>query len=155
MRIRLLAVGTRLPRWAIEGCQTYAQRLPAGWLEIVEVAVAKRSKTGGAERGRDEEWARLEKLIPRGARLVALDARGEPWSTEALALELAAWMRDGRDTVLVIGGPDGLSPACLRRAERRWSLSSLTLPHSMARLIVAEQIYRSWSLLNHHPYHRA
>ena len=92
--------------------------------------------------------------VPKGCRVWALDVTGREYSSEELAAELKQWLQDGRDVALLVGGPDGLAAACLARAERRWSLSRLTLPHMLVRILVAEQLYRSWSLLHGHPYHR-
>lgn len=159
MRIRLLSVGRRMPRWVQEGVDDYARRMPPECtLEVVEIEPARRGKPSGgdalADRYRREEGERLLKALPPGDLVVALDVRGKPWSTEQLAGELSAWLAGGRDVALLIGGPDGLSPACLQRAERRWSLSPLTFPHPLVRVILAEQLYRAWSITRGHPYHR-
>ena len=92
--------------------------------------------------------------LPRGAWVIALDEEGEAWNTRRLASEMQDWMRQGRDVALLVGGPDGLAPACRERAGQAWSLSPLTLPHALVRIVVAEQIYRAWSLNSNHPYHR-
>ncbi len=92
--------------------------------------------------------------LPRGAWIIALDEGGEAWNTRRLASEMQAWIRQGRDVALLVGGPDGLAPACRERADRAWSLSPLTLPHALVRIVVAEQLYRAWSLNSNHPYHR-
>jgi 23S rRNA (pseudouridine1915-N3)-methyltransferase len=102
-----------------------------------------------------EEGDKLLAAAPRRARIFAMDVAGHHWDTEQLAEQLASWLQDGRDLAMLVGGPDGLDPNCLERAELRWSLSRLTLPHPLVRILVAEQIYRAWSLLKHHPYHRA
>jgi 23S rRNA (pseudouridine1915-N3)-methyltransferase len=98
---------------------------------------------------------RIERCIPKGSGVVALDGRGQAWSTEDLARQLALWMGEGRDRALLVGGPDGLADSLLARADQCWSLSRLTFPHPLVRVILAEQIYRAWSLLKGHPYHRA
>lgn len=155
MRIQVIAAGTRRPAWEREGFQTYAARMPRECsLTLVEIPIARRSP--GAELARlvQREGDLMLRAVARSARVVALDERGEACDTRALAVRLAAWMRDGRDVALLIGGPDGLAPACLQAAEARWSLSPLTLPHGLARIVVAEQIYRAWSVLTGHPYHR-
>lgn len=92
--------------------------------------------------------------IPAGAVVTALDPHGKEWSTAELARALRTWLQEGRDRALLVGGPDGLAPACLARADAHWSLSALTLPHGLVRVLVAEQLYRAWSMLNNHPYHR-
>ena len=88
-------------------------------------------------------------------RVIALDVEGRGWSTQQLAGQLERWMGDGRDVALLVGGPDGLAPGCLQAAEQRWSLSPLTLPHSLVRVVLAEQLYRAWTIITGHPYHRA
>ncbi|RIL12272.1 23S rRNA (pseudouridine(1915)-N(3))-methyltransferase RlmH [bacterium] len=155
MRVALIAVGERVPGWVAEAWSTYAARLPRDLvLGLVEVPAGRRAKGADAARLVDDEGRRLLAAVPPGARVVALDRTGDAWSTEDLAGHLAAWRRDGREVCLLVGGPDGLSAACLARAEARWSLSRLTLPHAMVRVVVAEQLYRAWSMLQNHPYHR-
>jgi 23S rRNA (pseudouridine1915-N3)-methyltransferase len=152
-----------MPEWVEAGYREYAKRLPSECaLSLIEVEPLHRGKSGSkgssrasaAELAREEEAQRIERCIPRGAGLVALDGRGQAWSTEDLARQLAAWMGEGRDRALLVGGPDGLSDALLSRADQRWSLSRLTFPHPLVRVILAEQIYRAWTLLKGHPYHR-
>ena len=155
MRIHLIAVGTRVARWVSAGYQEYATRLPHECaLRLTEVPTAKRTRRTPIDRLLAEESGRLIAAIPTGARVLALDREGHPWDTRELSAALARWMREGHDVALLIGGPDGLAPACITRAERRWSLSPLTLPHGLVRIVVAEQLYRAYSLLRGHPYHR-
>lgn len=160
MRILLLAVGRRMPAWVEQGFQDYARRLPPECrlcLHEVEPAVRPKAAAGSpalVARIREDEGARLLRATPAGALAVALDLTGRPWSTEQLAAELSGWLAGGRDVALLVGGPDGLSPAVLAQAERRWSLSPLTFPHPLVRVILAEQLYRAWSILAGHPYHR-
>ena len=92
--------------------------------------------------------------IPKGCRVVALEIQGKPWSTNQLSIQLQNWMQGGQDIALLIGGPEGLAKDCIQRADQSWSLSPLTLPHPMVRVIIAEQLFRAWSILNNHPYHR-
>jgi 23S rRNA (pseudouridine1915-N3)-methyltransferase len=156
MNIHLLAVGQRMPRWVEEGYQEYAKRLPPECaLRLLEIAPGHRGKGADIPRALREEGERMLRAIPSGGRVVTLEVTGRPWSTEDLARRLGDWMAQGRDPVLLVGGPEGLAPACLARAEERWSLSPLTLPHPLVRVMLAEQIYRAWSILRHHPYHRA
>ena len=156
MRIRLLAVGTRQPRWVAEGFAEYAKRLPRQCaLELVEIPTERRSASLTPEVAIAREGGRLLRALPAGARAVALDERGEQLDTTGLAARLEGWMRDGDDVALLVGGPDGLAKDCLARAELRWSLSRLTLPHGLVRVLVAEQLYRAWSVTAGHPYHRA
>jgi 23S rRNA (pseudouridine1915-N3)-methyltransferase len=155
MRIRLLAVGQRPPGWVAEGYRDFARRLPPECsLELVEIPIARRSKGADVARLMEAEGERLLAAVPSGAVVVALDVSGERWDTEQLAARLHRWMHDGRDIALMIGGPDGLSRACRQRADVTWSLSPLTLPHALVRIVVAEQIYRAWTILRGHPYHR-
>jgi len=155
MEIHLIAIGTRMPRWVVEGYQDYAKRLPRECaLKLVEVTAAPRGKHPDVAKILRDECLRVLSTIPHGSRAIALDVRGQAWSTEQLALQLSRWLRDGKDVALLVGGPEGLAPECLARAERRWSLSPLTLPHPLVRVVVAEQLYRAWSLLSGHPYHR-
>jgi 23S rRNA (pseudouridine1915-N3)-methyltransferase len=151
-----------MPRWVNEGFGEYAKRISGDCqLELVEIEPSRRAggrgKTSATDldRIRHDEGKRLLKALPEGALAVALDVRGRSWSTEQLAEELNAWLAGGRDVALMVGGPDGLSDACLARADRRWSLSTLTFPHPLVRVILAEQLYRAWSLTKGHPYHRA
>lgn len=156
MRIHLISVGRRMPSWVEAGFGEYARRLPAECaLHLVEVEPLRRVKGGSPDQARLEEGERILKAIPKGAGVTALDLGGQAWTTEDLARQMRGWMGEGRDRALLIGGADGLSVPCLERSEQRWSLSNLTFPHQLVRILVAEQIYRAWSLLKGHPYHRA
>lgn len=156
MRIHLLAIGTRMPGWVSAGYQDYAQRLPHECrLHLIEVAPAPRTKGTDLARAVREEGERMLDLIPKDAYVIALDVRGTQYSTEQLSAQLNGWLQNGQDVALLIGGPDGLSAGCLKRARQRWSLSTLTLPHPLVRIVLAEQLYRAWSILQNHPYHRA
>src|SRR5690606_1189097 len=155
MKIRLLAVGQKMPAWVTEGFNEYAGRMPPECrIDLVELPLALRTKSRPLERAVREEGERMLGALNGGEHLIALDVRGRTWSTEQLSTELAGWMHDGRDIALAVGGPDGLDDTVLARAERRWSLSPLTLPHPLVRVIVAEQLYRAMSILKNHPYHR-
>jgi 23S rRNA (pseudouridine1915-N3)-methyltransferase len=156
MRVRLIAVGTRLPPWVAQGVVEFQVRLPREWrFELVEVAVAARGKNADIARLKQAEGEKMLRAIPDGAQVIAFDERGETLDTAAWARALETWQREGRDLALLIGGPDGLAPACLARAQRRWSLSKLTLPHALVRVMVLEQLYRAWTVIQGHPYHRA
>jgi len=144
-----------MPDWVESGYRDYAKRLPPECsLNLIEVEPRRRGKTAGPAQARADESERILKSIPKGAGVTALDGRGEAWSTEELARRMALWLAEGRDRALLVGGPDGLADDCLARADQRWSLSNLTFPHALVRVILAEQVYRAWSLLNGHPYHR-
>ncbi|KPK38193.1 MAG: 50S rRNA methyltransferase [Gammaproteobacteria bacterium SG8_47] len=155
MRIHLLSVGTRMPKWAELGFQEYAKRMPPeNPLVLKEVASPARARTASVAERMSMEGERLLAALPKTPLVIALDVGGELWSTQQLAAQLSAWLRGGRDVALLVGGPDGLDKICLDRAERRWSLSPLTLPHMVVRVVVAEQLYRASTLLRNHPYHR-
>jgi len=156
MKVRLLTVSHKQPGWVVEGAQEYARRLPREWsFEIVEVRPEARTAGATKERVQAAEAERLRGKLGKGTRIVALDERGEAWSTQQLADRLARWQADGRDVALVVGGADGLDPQFLEQASQRVSLSALTLPHGLVRILVIEQLYRAVSLQKGHPYHRA
>lgn len=155
MRIRLLAVGTRMPGWVEEGFADYAKRLAGDMsLELVEIAAGKRLKATDLARVKEQEGEALLAALRPQERVIALDVLGRPLATEDLAATLKDWQVDGRPAALLVGGPEGLSRAVLERADEKWSLSRLTLPHPLVRIVVAEQVYRAWTLLKGHPYHR-
>lgn len=156
MRIHLIAVGSRMPRWVNEGYEEYAKRLPPECsLRLVEIPAGKRSKGSDVARLVREEGERMLAAIPGGVHVIALEVGGKQWSTDALAGKLEAWLQDGRDIALLVGGPEGLAPACRDCADTLWSLSNLTFPHPLVRVVLAEQLYRAWSIVKGHPYHRA
>lgn len=155
MRIYLLAIGQRLDAWVNQGYEEYARRLPAECqLQLVEIPPNKRTKNTDTRRIVREEGERLLAAVPANCRLLVLDAAGQLWNTVQLADQLRNWMGEGRDVALLIGGPDGLSEQCKRQADGLVSLSRLTFPHPLVRIIVAEQIYRANSIIKGHPYHR-
>jgi len=156
VRVRLIAVGTRMPKWVKTGIAEYEPRLPREWrFELVEIPVAARSSNADVERLKRAEGEKMLRAIPEGAQVIALDEYGDSMSSVEWGRAVQDWQRHGRDVALLIGGPDGLAPECLKRAQRRWSLSKLTLPHGLVRVFVLEQLYRAWSLTANHPYHRA
>ncbi len=154
MRLNVVAVGARMDGWVTEAFEGYRKRLPRECrMELLEVALARRSRGVDVARLKRREGEQLL-AAAKGQRRVALDMSGIQVNTVGLARWLEDWMQDGRDVALMVGGPDGLAEDVLRSAERRWSLSTLTLPHPLVRVIVAEQCYRAWSILAGHPYHR-
>lgn len=156
MRIHLIAIGKRLPTWVQTAYQEYAQRLTIDCqLELIEIEAGKRGKNADINRIIVTEGERMLAAIPKNSIVIALDERGESWSTATLTTQLKNWQQSGQSISLLIGGPDGLAPMCVAAAKQKWSLSPLTLPHPLVRVIVAEQLYRAWSILHHHPYHRA
>ena len=155
MRIRLITASNKQPRWVTEGYAHYAHRLDRRCaLELVEVPLARRSTSSPVERAVEDESSRMLRHVPPDAHVVALDRDGRAWSTEQLAARLEDWLMAGAPVCLLVGGPDGLGSACLNRAVERWSLSALTLPHGLVRVVLAEAFYRADSLLRGHPYHR-
>lgn len=155
MRIHLITIGTRMPAWVQEGYEEYAKRLPHECrLTLVEIPAGHRSKLGDSARAVAEEGARMLAAIPKSARVIAVDVAGKQWSTEELSRDLKTWLQDGNDVALLVGGPDGLAVEAKASASESWSLGRLTLPHPLVRVLLAEQLYRAWSLLKGHPYHR-
>ncbi len=156
MNIHFICIGQRMPRWVQEGYSEYAKRMPAECaLRLLEIPPGRRGKGADIARALRDEGERILAAIPKGCQVLALDVKGKSWSTEQLSEKLSGWMNDGRDLALLVGGPEGLADSCLQRADGRWSLSALTMPHPLVRIVVAEQLYRAWSLLKNHPYHRA
>lgn len=155
MRIYLIAVGERMPSWVTEGYQEYAKRLPSECsLKLLEIPAGKRGKGADLARLTLQEGEKVLAAIPKGAMVLALEVEGSPWKTEQLAHEMEEWLQSGRDIALLVGGPEGLAESCRKRADKLWSLSPLTLPHPLVRIVVAEQLYRAWSVIKGHPYHR-
>ncbi|WP_136247602.1 23S rRNA (pseudouridine(1915)-N(3))-methyltransferase RlmH [Halomonas borealis] len=155
MKVRVLAVGTRMPDWVTRGVEEYRKRLPRDFaLEIEEIAPGARGKNADTRRAIAQESERLRTRLKGDERRVALEVGGKAWSTEQLAREAEAWRFEGRDVALLVGGPDGLDPALSASADQHWSLSPLTLPHPLVRILLAEQLYRAWTLMVGHPYHR-
>jgi 23S rRNA (pseudouridine1915-N3)-methyltransferase len=151
----MVAVGQKMPSWVDEGFQEYAKRITDDCqLELVELPMQKRMKNNNVEQLKDKEGKAILDALKPSERLVVLDVLGKAVSTPQLAGLLLEWQRDGRNVAMVIGGPDGLSDSVLKRADNSISLSKLTLPHPMVRVILAEQIYRAWSINHGHPYHR-
>jgi len=156
MQINLIAVGTRMPAWVTDGYNEYARRMPRECaLTLIEIAPGQRSKSQPVARAVQDEGRRMLAALGERQRVIALDVKGRAWSTEQLAGAMRGWLQGGEDVSLLVGGPDGLSEDCLARAGQRWSLSPLTLPHPLVRVLLAEQLYRAWTLLNGYPYHRA
>ena len=155
MRLQLVAVGNKMPAWVTTGYEEYARRLPPDMpLQLTEVTAGKRGKKANIARITEQEGEQMLAQVGKGSRIVTLEVEGRPWTTPKLAQRMQQWQLDGRDVSLLIGGPEGLAPACLAASEEKWSLSPLTLPHPMVRVIVAEALFRAWSLNNNHPYHR-
>jgi 23S rRNA (pseudouridine1915-N3)-methyltransferase len=155
VRARLIAVGERMPGWVAEGFAEYRKRLSHELpLELVELKPGLRGKGRDDARAIQDEGAAILAALPPDIHAIALDGRGKAWSSEELAGQLAAWRMGGRDLAFLIGGPDGHAPEVLARADQRWSLGPLTLPHMLVRLVLAEQLYRACKIAAGHPYHR-
>jgi 23S rRNA (pseudouridine1915-N3)-methyltransferase len=156
MKLTILAVGHKMPDWITNGFDEYAKRMPPELrIELKEIKPEQRSSGRNAESVMAAERQRIEAALPKNARVIALDERGRDWTTMQLANALPGWQQDGRDVAFVIGGADGLAPEVKSRAELMLRISSLTLPHGMVRVLLAEQLYRAWSITQNHPYHRA
>jgi 23S rRNA (pseudouridine1915-N3)-methyltransferase len=156
MRLQLLAIGQRMPEWVATGFAEYAGRMPRDMaLTLQALPNPARSRAVDTSTLRRVEGQALLAAVPGQALVVALDEGGDVVDTRAMAGRLARWQQSGRDVALVIGGAAGLDDAVRERADWVWSLSPLTFPHMLVRILVAEQLYRAWSLLNNHPYHRA
>ncbi len=154
MKIRILTIGHKMPAWVELGCTEYLKRMPReATVEMVEIKPDKRAAGKGGEQVREAEAERIIEAAGKD-RLIALDERGKFLTTLQLADRFKGWMEGGRDVSLAIGGADGLHDGVKQRADWLWSLSPLTLPHGMVRVLLAEQLYRAWSVINHHPYHR-
>ena len=155
MHIRLIAVGDKQPSWVDTAFQEYANRLPRQWkFRLDVVAAAKRSKSSDPSGAKKAEGSKVLASIPPGEFVVLLDERGKALSSRELADCLTEWQSGGADLCFLIGGPDGVSDECVARADYRWSLSRMTLPHGFARVMFGEQLYRAWTLTQGHPYHR-
>ena len=155
MRARLIAVGERMPGWVAEGFAEYRKRLSHELpLELVELKPGLRGKGRDDARAIQDEGAAILAALPPDIHAIALDGRGKAWSSEELAGQLAAWRMGGRDLAFLVGGPDGHASEVLARADQRWSLGPLTLPHMLVRLVLAEQLYRACKIAAGHPYHR-
>jgi len=145
-----------MPAWVTQGYEEYAKRLNKDCqLNLIEVDMAKRGKTSSVKKNKAEEAGTIRSSMPKNAYVICLDVQAKQPSTEQLSHRIENWMHLGRDINLIIGGPDGIDESLLSTANEKISLSNLTFPHPLVRVIVAEQIYRAWSLLNNHPYHRA
>jgi 23S rRNA (pseudouridine1915-N3)-methyltransferase len=156
MKCRLIAAGTRLPEWINTGFDEYRRRLRTPLvLELHEVAVATRRAGDDSAKAIAREGGDMMELLGKDDYVVAMEVEGKPMSTEQVSAWLQERLRAARPLALLIGGPDGLAPACRERADFKWSLSPLTLPHALVRVVLAEQVYRAMSLAAGHPYHRA
>lgn len=155
MQLVIAAVGHKMPAWIETGFQEYAKRMPPECRIILkEIKPVERSGSRTAETVMAQEREKIEAALPKGARVIALDERGRDWTSVQLSQQLVQWQQDGRDVAFVIGGADGLDPGFKAGADTLIRISSMTLPHGMVRVMLAEQLYRAWSITQNHPYHR-
>ena len=156
MRVTVVAVGTRMPDWVQQGVEEYAKRIRNELnFKLLEIPLASRSKSSQSEQYRAKEADAILARLKAEDFVVALEVKGRQLSTESLADRLRSFQAEGRNLSLLIGGPDGLHESCTQRADDCWSLAPLTLPHTIARITVVEQLYRAHTILRGHPYHRA
>jgi 23S rRNA (pseudouridine1915-N3)-methyltransferase len=155
VQIHIIAVGNRMPAWVEQGYAQYAKRMPGHMrVRLQQLRPGKRSKGSDIKHVLRDEGERVLAATPKGAHAIALERNGRLLNTLELAAALRAWMAHGRDIALWIGGPEGLAEHCLMQAHEQWSLSALTLAHPIVRVVVAEQLYRAWSIIANQPYHR-
>jgi len=144
-----------MPAWVTTGVDEFLRRFPADLpVSFTEIPAGKRGKNADIKRILEKEGEQMLAAIPKGNRVVTLEVTGKPWDTPTLAKQLDNWKMDGRDVSLLIGGPEGLAPECIAVSEQKWSLSALTLPHPLVRIILSESLYRAWSVTQNHPYQR-
>lgn len=156
MRLKLICVGQKMPEWVSQGFSDYVRRMPPELsIELTEIPMAHRGKNPDIDRLMKREGEAILAALGARDRVIALEVGGRSWSTEKLASQLENWQQDGQDVCFLVGGPDGLDEACRQRADQLWSLSDLTLPHPLVRILLAEQLYRAWTVTRNHPYHRA
>lgn len=155
MEINLIAVGKKMPTWINHGFNEYAKRMPSNYrLRLTEINPSRRTSSS-TEHIIKKEGELILAAIPKDSFVIALVVKGEQWTTCQLSERLLNWHDQGQDICLLVGGPEGLDQACLEKAKLHWSLSLLTYPHPLVRVIIAEQLYRAWSIISHHPYHRS
>ena len=155
MRIHLIAVGKKMPEWVNSGFSEFSKRMPPELqINLVEITPSVRNKTTPIEKSIKEEGKRIQSAIPSNSRLIVLDEKGKKFSSIELSKKMEEWFPQGQDIAIVIGGADGIDDRIKQQANETWSLSSFTLPHALVRVVVAEQLYRGWSILKGHPYHR-
>jgi len=155
MKIYLIAVGKKMPEWINAGYSEFSKRMPPELqINLIEITPSTRNKSTSLEKNIKEEGERIQSAIPDNSKLIVLDEKGKDFSSIALSKEMESWLPMGQDISIVIGGVDGIDPVIKQQADEKWSLSSLTLPHALVRVVVAEQLYRAWSIMKGHPYHR-
>jgi 23S rRNA (pseudouridine1915-N3)-methyltransferase len=155
IKIHIITIGKSMPSWVSAGYSEYLKRIPKNYqLHLIEIPPIKRTKSTNTKKLIQTEGHKLLTAVPKNNLIIALDEHGKEWSTLALTKKLFTWHNEQQDISLLIGGADGLSDECLQKSHITWSLSKLTLPHQLVKIFIAEQIYRAWSIINKHPYHR-
>ena len=155
MQINLISIGNKMPGWVKQGYEEYAKRMPRECeLVLREIAPGRRGKKFDVVKTVQDEGKRMIAALSQGMYVVTLDVQGKAWSTLKLSQAMQGWLENGRHVALLVGGPEGLADSVQQLADESWSLSQMTLPHPLVRIVVAEQIYRAWSILQNHPYHR-
>ncbi|WP_454783861.1 23S rRNA (pseudouridine(1915)-N(3))-methyltransferase RlmH [Legionella sp. WA2024007413] len=155
LKITIITLGNKMPDWVTQGTNEYAKRLNDGvQLKIVEIPLIRRSKSSDLSRILEKESALIKDMLPSNARIIALEIEGKTFSSEELAFKISQLQQTNSHFCFIIGGPEGLSQEILKLSDERWSLSKLTLPHTLVRIILLETLYRAWSIINNHPYHK-
>ena len=155
MRLTIIAIGQRMPSWVDSAYAEYARRFPRSFtLNLKEIPALKRGRNADIESIKQREGEALLAATKQSGFQIALDERGKQWTTRELSEQMKGWMQNGRDIEFLVGGPDGLAMKCLKSVDRKWSLGRLTMPHPLVRVVLAEQLYRAWTMTQNHPYHR-
>ncbi|VAW96941.1 23S rRNA (pseudouridine(1915)-N(3))-methyltransferase [hydrothermal vent metagenome] len=144
-----------MPSWVAQGVDEYVRRMPKECqVKFVELPLGQRAKSKNIKQAMQQEEKSILAAIPSNTQVIALEITGRNWSTDVLANKMRDWMQSGKDVALLVGGPDGMTQACLDKAQEKWSLSNLTLPHPLVRIVLAEQLYRALMVIKNHPYHK-
>jgi 23S rRNA (pseudouridine1915-N3)-methyltransferase len=155
LKVHLIAVGKKMPEWINTGYAEFSKRMPPELqINLIEITPSTRNKSTPIQKNIKEEGARIQSAIPTNSKLIVLDEKGKNFSSIDLSKKIEGWLPMGQDISIVIGGADGIDPEIKQQADEKWSLSSFTLPHALVRVVIAEQLYRAWSILQGHPYHR-
>jgi len=155
MIIHIIAVGTKMPAWVNQGVNEYVRRMPNECVvKFIELPLGQRSKSKNIKQAMQQEEKSILAAIPNNAYVIAMEVNAKIWSTEILSSKMQDWMQSGKDVALLVGGPDGMTQTCISKAQEKWSLSNLTLPHPLVRIVLAEQLYRALMILKNHPYHK-
>ncbi|MBL7480979.1 23S rRNA (pseudouridine(1915)-N(3))-methyltransferase RlmH [Legionella bononiensis] len=155
LKITVITLGNKMPDWVVKGSNDYIKRFKEGiQLKVIEIPLISRSKSSDLSRIMEKESALIREALPNGARIIALDIEGKSFSSEELAIKITQLQQISSHVCFIIGGPEGISSEIMQLSDERWSLSKLTLPHPMVRIILLETLYRAWTIINNHPYHK-